>query len=237
MKKKLIEAIKAKFVGIDDNTAERLAKRTIQKGEPITNDDEVAVAVEAITLSDVLKSVTDFSADDAVKKYEEKYGLDKGEKKNPKPNDPPEPPKPADPPKPQEGGDKDEAMKAMFKEMFSTFSKEIAQKIQTVSDDVAAMKSGRVAENRRAQLNGLLKDLKDFQKKPYGRIQVEKMSDEEFDSFLTEVKEEVNDIISENRASGGVFTPPFGGRHEPTGPVKEASADEIQALVDKFPSL
>ena len=235
MKKKLIEAIKAKFVGIDDNTAERLAKRTIQKGEPITNDDEVQVAVDAISLSDVLKSVTDFSADDAIKKYEEKYGLNKGEKKT-DPNNPPEPPKP-EPPKPNDDGNKEPDVMKAVKELFSAFQNEISQKLQTVSNDVAAMKSGRISETRRARLNELLKDLKETQKKPYGRIDVEKMTDEDFDNFLTEVKEEVGEIISENRASSGIITPPFGGRHEPTGPVKEASEAEINALVDKFPSL
>lgn len=234
MKKKLIEAIKAKFVGIDDNTAKRLAQRAIDKSESITTDDEVAAAVEAITLTDVLKSVNDFSADEAVKKYEEKYGLDKGEKKV-DPNNPPEPPKPnPEPPKPQEG--KDDPM-AAFKEMFNAFSQELNKKLQTVSDDVAAMKSGRISENRKAKLNDLLKDLKDYQKKPYGRIKVDAMTDEEFNTFLSEVKEEVNDIISESRASGGIVTPALGGGHTPTGPVKEATDAEIQALVDKFPSL
>jgi len=234
MKKKLIEAIKAKFVGIDDNTAKRLAQRAIDKSEAITNDDEVAAAVEAISLSDVLKSVNDFSADEAVKRYEEKYNLEKGEKKKtpePEPNPEPAPqPKPADPPKPKEG-DQLEAFKAMFAE----FQKGFNQKLEAISNDVSAMKTGRISETRKAKLDTILKDLKDYQKKPYGRIQVDKMSDTEFDDFLSEVKEEVNDIVAENRASGGVVTPAIGGgQHLPSGPVKEASDAEIQALVDKF---
>lgn len=235
MKKKLIEAIKAKFVGIDDNTAKRLAQRAIDKSEAITNDDEVAAAVEAITLSDVLKSVTDFSADEAVKRYEEKYSLEKGEKKkNPEPEPEPEPkpapPKPAEPDKPKE----DSQLEA-FKAMFAEFQKGFNQKLEAISNDVSAMKSGRITETRKARLDSLLKDLKDYQKKPYGRIQVDKMSDSEFDEFLSEVKEEVNDIVAENRASGGIVTPAIGGgQHLPSGPVKEASDAEIQALVDKF---
>lgn len=236
MKKKLIAAIQAKFVGIDDNTAERLAKRILAKSEAITNDDEVQVAVDAITLSDVLKSVNDFSADEAVKRYEEKYGLEKGVKKEtPKPEEP----KPEV--KPEEKKDTPPAEKpdpmAAFKEMFSAFQKELNQKLQTVSDDVAAMKTGRIAEGRKAKLADAIKDLKDSQKKPYGRIKVDGMTDDEFNDFLSEVKEEVNDIISENRASGGVITPALGGKHTPSGPVKEATDAEIQALVDKFPSL
>lgn len=234
MKKKLIAAIQAKFVGIDDNTAERLAKRILTKSEAITNDDEVQVAVDAITLSDVLKSVNDFSADEAVKRYEEKYGLEKGVKKEtPKPEEPKPEVKPEEKKEPKPEPD----LMAAMKEMFSAFSKEMNQKFQTVSDEVSAIKTGRITEGRRAKLADAIKDLKDSQKKPYGRIKVDGMTDDEFNDFLSEVKEEVNDIISENRASGGVITPALGGKHAPSGPVKEATDAEIQALVDKFPSL
>lgn len=234
MKKKLIAAIQAKFVGIDDNTAERLAKRILAKSESITTDDEVTVAVDAITLSDVLKSVNDFSADEAVKRYEEKYGLEKGVKKEtPKPEEQ----KPEVKPEEKKKEDPAPDPMAAFKEMFTAFSKELNQKLQTVSDDVAAMKSGRITEGRKAKLADAIKDLKDYQKKPYGRIKVDGMTEDEFNEFLSEVKEEVSDIISENRASGGVVTPALGGGHTPTGPVKEATDAEIQALVDKFPSL
>ena len=230
MKKKLIEAIKAKFVGIDDNTAKRLALRAIEKSESITNDDEVSAAVEAITLSDVLKSVNDFSADEAIKKYEEKYGLEKGEKKAVKPEEKPEQ-------KPEEKAKVPEDQMSALTALFAEFKKDLTEKLQTVSNDVAAMKSGRITETRRAQLDSLLKDLKDSQKKPYGRIQVDKMTDDEFGAFLSEVKEEVNDIVAENRASGASVTPALGGKHTPSGPVKEATPAELDTLVSKFPSL
>lgn len=237
MKKKLIDAIKAKFVGIDENTAKRLAERAIAKSENgISSDDEVTVAVEAITLADVLKSVNDFSADDAIKKYEEKYGLEKGEKKNPvepKPNEPkPNEPKPNEP-KPSEPKPED-----AFKEMLAEFKKSMADEFKTVKEELNAMKSGKISETRRAKLDAALKDLKDFQKKPYGRIDLSKMSNDEFDTFMTEVKEEVGDMIADNRASESHVSPLFGGgnrqNNSDNGKVKEASKEEIDALVGKF---
>ena len=241
MKKKLIDAIKAKFVGIDENTAKRLAERAIAKSEAITNDDEVAAAVEAIALSDVLKSVTDFSADEAVKRYEEKYNLEKGEKKKSpegdddgnKPNEPNKPQqKPA--PQPEGGENKQEITLDAIKAMFAEYQKESNKQMQTVLNDIASLRSGRISEARKAKLNEILNPLKDYQKRPYGRIAVDKMSDEEFDAFLSEVKEEVNDIVADNRASGGVVTPALGGSHLPSGPVKEATEKEIDNLMGKF---
>lgn len=241
MKKKLIEAIMAKFVGIDENTAKRLAERAIAKSEAITNDDEVAAAVKAIALSDVLKSVTDYSADEAVKRYEEKYNLEKGEKKkSPEDNDdankPNEPkPKPAPQVGGGEGGEKkDELTMEAIKSLFAGYQKEFNKKLEEVSTGLASIRNGRITETRRAKLDELLKDLKDYQRKPYGRIQVDKMTDEEFDGLLAEVKEEVNDIVAENRASGGIVTPALGGRHTPTGPTKEATKEEIENLVNQF---
>ena len=234
MKKELIAAIKAKFVGIDDNTAKRLAERAIAKSEsPITTEDEVNVAVEAITLADVLKSVNDFSADDAVKRYEAKYGLENGEKKvtpGPKPTEPkPAEPKPTEP-KPSEPKPED-----TFKALLNEFKTAMTTEFNAIKGDLAAMKTGKISETRRARLETLLKDLKDFQKKPYARIDLSKMSDEEFESFCTDVKEEVNDILAENRASTSNITPPIGGkRHEQSGPTKEATKDEMDALMDKF---
>lgn len=236
MKKKLIEAIKAKFVGIDENTAKRLAERAIAKSENgISTDDEVTVAVEAISLSDVLKSVNDFSADDAIKKYEEKYGLEKGEKKNPveqKPNK-----TETIEQKPVEQKPVEQKPEDAFKELLAEFKKSMADEFKTVKEELNAMKSGKISENRRAKLDAALKELKDFQKKPYGRIDLSKMSDDEFDSFMTEVKEEVGDMIAENRASESKVTPLFGGgarQNQQNGDTKEASKEEIDALVGKF---
>lgn len=243
MKKQLIEAIKAKFVGIDDNTAKRLAERAIAKSENgISSEDEVTVAVEAITLTDVLKSVNDFSADDAIKKYEEKYNLVKGEKKsNPdadkdKDKDKDNKDKDKQDKKDDDGKDKSDELKALLKEMSDGFKAQM----KSLSDELTAMKSGKISETRRAKLDAVLKDLKDFQKKPYGRIDLGKMSDDEFDSFMTEVKEEVGDMIAESRASGSQVSPLFGGNNRQSngnnhdGSTKEATKEEIDALVGKF---
>lgn len=233
MKKKLIDAIKAKFVGIDDNTAKRLAERAIAKSENgISTDDEVTVAVEAITLADVLKSVNDFSADEAVKRYEEKYGLDKGEKKDKEVDkDKDNKDKSTDVNKDK---DKKNDSADAFKALLAEFKDSMTNEFNAIKGDLAAMKSGKISENRRSRLDAVLKDLKDYQKKPYGRIDLGKMSDDEFESFLTDVKEEVGDAIADLRASGSRLTPPLGGRHESGsggGDVKEATKEELDAVM------
>ena len=231
MRKKLTEAIKAKFVGIDENTAMRLAERALKKGEPITTDDEVAAAVDAITLSDVLKSVSDFSADDATRKYEAKYNLENGVPKK-EPEKPKETEKEA---KPKEEVKKEADPMAEFKAMFSDAIKSLTGKIDAMNTEISSIKTGKVAETRKAKLDQITKNLRDSQRKAYSRIPVDKMSDDEFENLLSEVSEEVNDIIAENKAAGSTITAPLGVRHhEPSGNAKEASKEELDALVGKF---
>lgn len=244
MKKQLIEAIKAKFVGIDEGTAKRLAERAIAKSENgISSEDEVKVAVEAITLADVLKSVNDFSADDAIKKYEEKYSLKNGEKKSKtetdEDKDKDKDKGKGDEDKDKDKSDKDKSQSDELKALLKEFKDGFANEMKSLKDELSAMKSGKISENRRSKLDAILKDLKDFQKKPYGRIDLGKMSDDEFESFITEVKEEVGDMIAENRASESHVSPLFGGNNRQNnqnnnGNVKEASKDELDALMGKF---
>ena len=244
MKKKLIEAIKAKFVGIDDNTAKRLAERTIAKSENgISTEDEIEVAVKAIELSDVLKSVSDFSGDEAVKRYEEKYGLEKGEKKDKSDKDE----KDDKDKNPDKGGKSDKADKsekdddnaAAFKALLAELKDSMASKFDSLQNELTAIKSGKISETRKAKLDAVIKDLKDYQKKPYGRIDLGKMSDDEFDSFLTDVKEEVGDALAANKASDSHVSPLLGGGYRQNngkggGDTKEATKEELDALVDKF---
>ena len=232
MRKELIDAIKAKFVGIDENTANRLATRAISKGEPITTEDEVAAVVDAITLADVVKSVSDFSADESKRKYETKYGLKDG-KPVEDPKKEPEGKKTGEDPEPSGQGQKDD-LKAALESALTKALAGLNGRLDTMSAEISAFKANRVAEGRKEKLNGIIKDLRDSQKKAYSRIALDKMSEEEFDSLLTEIKEEVNDIVAENKASGGVVGAPFGGVHNTPAPGKAATKEELDELVGKF---
>lgn len=235
MKKKLIEAIKAKFVGIDDGTATRLAERTIRKGEPITSDDEVTAAVDAITLSDVLKSVSDFSADDATRKYESRFNLKDG-----KPISSPDPEPKAGAPAPGKAEPKegepteDKAAENKVIAMFQGMLKGLTERIDTLGSDISALRQEKVDTQRRTRLEEAIKDLREIQKKAYMRIPLKDLSNEDFETLLTEVKEEVGDIVAENKATGAVVSTPLGVSHAPSAPAKEATSEELNALAEKF---
>ena len=79
MKKKLLEALKAKFVGIDEAILDRIATK---KAEGLTDESKITALVDGITIQYVIQSYGDYRANEAnvssVNNYEEKYGLKDG---------------------------------------------------------------------------------------------------------------------------------------------------------------
>ena len=122
------------------------------------------------------------------------------------------------------------ALKAMFAETLKSLDK----KLDSLGSEVSAIKTGKLTENRKAKIDAIIAPLRESQKKAYSRIAVDKMSDDDFEGLLNEIQEEVNDIASENKADGSVITAPLGGKHTPPSGGKEASKEEMDALVGKF---
>ena len=124
---------------------------------------------------------------------------------------------------------------AEMKSLFTNALKDLTGKIDAINSDIVTIKTGKVAETRRAKVDQVIKGLRDSQKKAYARIPVDKMTDEEFETTLAEIGEEVNDIIAENKANGSVVSAPLGGTHrgnETNG--KEATKEELDSLIGKF---
>jgi hypothetical protein len=79
MESKLLELLKAKFVGVSDTTLSRIAKK---KAVAAKEETELPAIVEAITWESVLQSEVDFKLTEANKKavenYEKTHGLKEG---------------------------------------------------------------------------------------------------------------------------------------------------------------
>lgn len=211
MKKKLLEALKTKFAGVSDSALERVAASLAKK---VTNEDDIDNFVEGVTFAQVLESYADSrsteAASSAIANYEKKYSLKDGKQVQ------------SDPAKDKDK-DKDNHDDA------PAWAKALIEQNDRLQKEVAAMKSGKLVESRRAKLDEVLKDLSDAQKKGYARISVESGSDDEFNSMLEEIKTEVEGIKTESKRNGATFNAPF-----TTGNTKgeKASDAEIKAVAD-----
>lgn len=232
MKKKLISALATKFEGVDAKVFDRIADNILDR-KTIESDDDVEAAVAEITIQDVLKSYGDARATEsartakrnAIKEYERRYKLKDGKRVAQKDDDDDPDPDPDD-----DSDDKDPTgVLAAMKKMFGALEK----KLDDANSEIAAMKLGKVTETRKAKVNELIKDLTEAERRPYSRILVDSMTDEEFNAYLEEVKADAQNIAEEKAANGASFLPPLGGNNG-GGQPKEPSDAEIEEVLSKM---
>ncbi len=85
-----MEALKTKFVGVDDAILDRIATK---RGDSLTDESEIPAIVEGISFQDVITSYGDFRAGDAsykaIQSYEKKHNLKDGKTIQQEPAEPP----------------------------------------------------------------------------------------------------------------------------------------------------
>ena len=185
MKKNLIAALATKFEGVDAKILSRIADK-IMSDKTIESEEDVNSAVEEVTFADILKHYGDSRATEATRKavsnYEKKHGIKDGkpielqEQENDDDDDPDGTKK-----KPQQSNQDNELTKLL---------KQMSAKMDEQAEEIKQLKLGKVAESREKVLDGVIKDLKESQKKPYKRYTLDAMSDDEFDDMLQQLMEE-----------------------------------------------
>lgn len=225
MRKDILDALKAKFLGVSDTILGRIADKIAKTA---TTAEDVKTAVDGVTFQQVLESYGDSRATEAqqtaVQNYEKKYGLKEGKKVDGgKPEIEPEPK-----PDPNKGGD----------DLSKTIAAAVAAAMKPLQDEIANFKQGRVKETRKQQLGAVIDKLPENLRKGYSRISVDDLSDDEFNAMLGEVSTEVDGIAKETIARGAVMGRPFGnagkGAQTGAGAAKEATAEEVAEVVGKL---
>lgn len=207
MKAKILEALTTKFEGVSTSILDRVANKL---AKTITKADDVATAVEGVTLQQVIEGYADSRANEsaatarkkAVEEYEARYGLKDGEKADKKDGEV----------KKQKDPETDE-MPAWAKALAARLDKQDAE---------------RLVSKRTERLNAIVNKLPESLRKGYARLSVDG-SDEDFEKLITEVTNEVADIEKNTRAAGARTGRPLGNGNSPK--VSEASKEDIDAVV------
>lgn len=185
MKQKILDALKAKFQGVNESILGRIADKL---GKTITNEEQITTAIEGVTFQQVLESYGDSRATEAqqtaVRNYETKYGLKDGAK--------------IDQQKPKE--DKQDDVPA--------WAQSILDANKQLSERIDKMDSDRTRTARRQQLDNITGKLPETYRKAYQRIDIDNITDEQFNALLTEVGTEVQGIMEEVKTKGAVFGRP-----------------------------
>ena len=194
MRKEILDALKAKFPGVSDSVLGRIADT---HAKTATTAEQVKTAVEGVTSQQVIESYGDSRAteasntarENAVKDYESRYGLKDGVKVTNNTNNGGEQPTGGSATNPT-GGDETPAW------------------AKTLLERIGRLETSKTTETRKQQLNAIIGKLPETTRKAYERLPLDKYSDEEFTTMLGEVTTEVEGIVDETQARGGVFGKP-----------------------------
>lgn len=211
MKKELLAALKAKFEGVNESILSRIADKL---AKTTTKEEDVATAVSGVTIQQIIEGYGDSRATEAqqsaVRNYEEKYGLKDGERvQEPKS-------------KPQE-------------ETMPEWAKQLVAENKALSERLGRMDGERITAERKQKLSAVFKKLPENLRKPYERMSVDKLSDEEFTTLVGEITAEVEEIASSVKSKGAVFGRP--AAHQGTDNSQELSKEEQEAIAARNTSL
>lgn len=194
MRKEILDALRAKFVGVSDAILGRIADKL---SKTVTTAEQVATAVEGVTIQQVIDSYGDSRATEAtqtaVSNYEKKHGLKEGQKVQGGA------PASENEPKDEENKDTPE------------WAKSIIASNKTLTEKLALLEGEKVTSARKGQLSKLIEKLPEELQKPYARMAIDTLTDEEFSTLTTDITTEVESISSTLAAKGAVFSRPTGG--------------------------
>lgn len=216
MKQKILEALKAKFVGVNANLLNRIADKL---AKTVTTDEQVATAVAGVTqdIIEIIESYGDSRATEAqqtaVANYEGKYGLKEGKPIGGASDDN----KPTDKTNPKAGG----------AETVPAWAQAIIDSNKSLTERLDRMDGERTTSSRKQQLATIVEKLPKSLRKPYERISVETLSDDDFNALVGDVTKEVDGLVSDIKARGAVFGRPAahnGGSNQGDALTKEQEA-------------
>ena len=210
MKQQILTLLIAKFAGVSEKILDRIATNMAKTA---TTEEQVATAVEGVTIQSVMDNQADYRANEAtvsaVSNYENKHGLKDGQKKTTggeSQNTEPDP-----------NGNNDN----------STAMSNLLGVVKTLTEEVAAMKSDKVTDSRKQRFDAIIANLPEDQKNAYKRTAFDSLSDEEFETLATDVTTEVGAIEASEKARGSVFARPLGGGGAATGKPSAKDADAV----------
>ena len=195
----ILNALKAKFQGVSDAVLSRIANKL---AKTVTSQEQVATAVEGVTLQQVIDSYADHRATEAtqtaVQNYESKYGLKDGEKVTPVTVQ-------------QQGGQPtggQPTQPTAGATETPEWAKQLIEQNKALTDRIAKMEGQRTTDSRKQQLSTIIAKLPEQLRKPYERITLDSLSDEQFNTLVTEVTTEVEGIANDINSKGAVFGRP-----------------------------
>ncbi len=225
-RQQILVALQAKFTGGNAGVLNWIAT---QLAKTVTAAEQVQTAVDGITQEYVsmMESYGDSratsSAQTAVGNYEAKHGLKDGKPVQ----------KPAPSAQEQQGAEaKPPVTTPQGGAEVPAWAQQILESNKTLSDRLARFETERTTTTRKSQLSEIIAKLPENLRKPYERISLDALKDDEFNTLVSEVTTEVDGIISEMKQKGATFTPPAASNGGTGVKATDAEVDAVVSMLN-----
>lgn len=206
----ILTALQTKFNGVDAKILGRIAKK---KAKTATSEADVKTIVDGITLQQVIDSHADYRATEAqrtaVEKYESEHNLKDGK-----------PVKPAKQTAEAQGGQQATTAQTTSQggqqqqtEVVPAWAQQLINDNKAFRDELNSYKAERTANTRleafKAAIAAAPDKIKARYERDFARLQFK--DDEDFNSYLEEIKPDIAAIAEDTASKGGAFGSPLGG--------------------------
>lgn len=223
MKQKILEALKAKFPGVNANVLNRIADKL---AKTVTTDEQVTTAVAGVTKEfiEIIESYGDSRATEAqqtaVQTYETKYGLKDGQKVD----------NGGGSQGGQQGGTQTVQTQSVGVEQVPAWAQALIESNKTITERLNKMDGDRTTATRKQQLSTIIEKLPENLRKAYERTPVDGLTDEQFNTLVGEITSEVDGIVNDTRAKGAVFGRPSAQNGGSSSQGNELTKEQIEAI-------
>ena len=220
MKKQILEALKAKFQGVSEAILNRIADKL---AKTVTTAEQVATAVEGVTIQQVIESYGDSRATEAqqtaVHNYETKYGLKDGVK--------------VDDGGGSQGGQQGGVQTVQAQQQgggaIPTWAQTLIDSNKALTERLYKMDVDRTTATRKQQLQTVIEKLPEKLRKAYERTPVDGLTEEQFNTLFSEISSEVEGIVNETHVKGAVFGRPA-AQNGRTNQGNELTKEQVEAI-------
>lgn len=224
MKQKILEALKAKFPGVNANVLNRIADKLCKT---VTTDEQVTTAVAGVTkeVIEIIESYGDSRATEAqqtaVQTYEQKYGLKDGQKID----------NGGGSQGGQQGGTQTvQTQQTAGGEQVPAWAQALIDSNKTITERLNKMDGDRTTATRKQQLSSIIEKLPENLRKAYERTPVDGLTDEQFNTLVGEITSEVEGIVNDKQAKGAVFGRPSAQHGGSSSQGNELTKEQMDAI-------
>ncbi|WP_373244201.1 MULTISPECIES: hypothetical protein [Bacteroidaceae] len=224
MKQKILEALKAKFPGVNANVLNRIADKLCKT---VTTDEQVTTAVAGVTkeVIEIIESYGDSRATEAqqtaVQTYEQKYGLKDGVKID----------NGGGSQGGQQGGTQTvQTQQTAGGEQVPAWAQALIDSNKTITERLNKMDGDRTTATRKQQLSSIIEKLPENLRKAYERTPVDGLTDEQFNTLVGEITSEVEGIVNDKQAKGAVFGRPSAQHGGSSSQGNELTKEQMDAI-------